>query len=454
MRRTVTACVCIAWMAAVCVESSRSVQASAPQATPAPAPANRPRRPLPRARSSRSTASRVTTSDSRPRTCCSTRLTPTRCRNSADTWEKVVVQLRSRAMPPASMPRPDNATYDTVATWLETELDRAAAARPNPGRPADLHRLNRTEYANAVRDLLGIEIDAASMLPPDAQAHGFDTNADALGDRAGAAGSLSDRGGEDRARRRRRPDAPPRRRALHRRQGQLERTDVAVADRAPGRDRSRWARAAGSRRATTSRSMANTSSRSGCCRTYADVIRGLNVPSDDRDSRRWRARRAVHDRRRHPRAPPSHRTRPTTNAAGARAAEGRPPPGARDHRQVRGRQGRGARTGAHSDLEPRRRRAQRPTLDLVAADRRAVQRPRAEGLAEPPAHLRVPARRAASDETACATKILSTLARRAYRRPATTDDVQTLLGFYQRGACRRRLRHRHPRGARAAARQP
>ena len=91
------------------------------------------------------------------------------------------MQLRSRAMPPVNMPRPDNATYDAVATWLETELDRAAAARPNPGRPADLHRLNRTEYANAVRDLLGVEIDPTSMLPPDAQAHGFDTNADALG---------------------------------------------------------------------------------------------------------------------------------------------------------------------------------------------------------------------------------------------------------------------------------
>jgi hypothetical protein len=100
--------------------------------------------------------------------------------NSAETWEKVVVMLRSRAMPPLGMPRPDNATYDTVATWLETELDRASLARRNPGRPADLHRLNRTEYANAVRDLLGVEIDAASVLPPDAQAYGFDTNADAL----------------------------------------------------------------------------------------------------------------------------------------------------------------------------------------------------------------------------------------------------------------------------------
>ena len=183
MRRTVTACVCIAWMAAVCVESSRSVQASAPQTTPAP----------PLVRSLR----RYCAGDSgaRPRlgycvTCHNERLKTAgllldkadadQVSNSADTWEKVVVQLRSRAMPPASMPRPDNATYDTVATWLETELDRAALARPNPGRPADLRRLNRTEYANAIRDLLSVEIDGASMLPPDAQAHGFDTNADAL----------------------------------------------------------------------------------------------------------------------------------------------------------------------------------------------------------------------------------------------------------------------------------
>lgn len=100
--------------------------------------------------------------------------------NSAETWEKVIVKLRSRAMPPPGARRPDNATYDKVATWLETELDRAAAAHVNPGRPADLHRLNRTEYANAVRDLLGVEIDAKAMLPPDEMAYGFDTNADAL----------------------------------------------------------------------------------------------------------------------------------------------------------------------------------------------------------------------------------------------------------------------------------
>jgi len=100
--------------------------------------------------------------------------------NSAETWEKVIVKLRSRSMPPPGIRRPNNATYDEVAGWLESELDRASAAHVNPGRPADLHRLNRTEYANAVRDLVGIEVDAAAMLPPDEQAYGFDTNADAL----------------------------------------------------------------------------------------------------------------------------------------------------------------------------------------------------------------------------------------------------------------------------------
>ena len=100
--------------------------------------------------------------------------------NSAETWEKVIIKLRSRAMPPPGIRRPDNATYDTVADWLETEIDRAAAAHVNPGRTASLHRLNRSEYANAVRDLIAVDVDAQAMLPPDEQAFGFDTNADAL----------------------------------------------------------------------------------------------------------------------------------------------------------------------------------------------------------------------------------------------------------------------------------
>ncbi len=76
----------------------------------------------------------------------------------ADTWEKVVRKLRSGAMPPPGRRRPDKPTLDAFVTWLETELDREAAAHPNPGRPAD-HRLNQFEYGNAVRDLLALEID-------------------------------------------------------------------------------------------------------------------------------------------------------------------------------------------------------------------------------------------------------------------------------------------------------
>jgi hypothetical protein len=100
--------------------------------------------------------------------------------NSAETWEKVIVKLRSRAMPPPGIPRPDNATYDAAASWLESEIDRAAATHVNPGRSASLHRLNRTEYSNAVRDLIGVDVDPEVILPPDEQAFGFDTNGDAL----------------------------------------------------------------------------------------------------------------------------------------------------------------------------------------------------------------------------------------------------------------------------------
>ncbi len=98
--------------------------------------------------------------------------------NSAEAWEKVIVKLRSRMMPPPGMPRPDNATYDAVADWLASGIDRTA--RVNPGRTASLHRLNRAEYANAVRDLTAVEVDAQAMLPPDEQAFGFENNAEAL----------------------------------------------------------------------------------------------------------------------------------------------------------------------------------------------------------------------------------------------------------------------------------
>jgi mono/diheme cytochrome c family protein len=97
----------------------------------------------------------------------------------AELWEKVTTRLRTGAMPPAGAPRPDAATAADTAEWLETSLDEAAARRPNPGRPP-LHRLNRVEYANAVRDLLALEIDPRALLPADDQGYGFDNNAGAL----------------------------------------------------------------------------------------------------------------------------------------------------------------------------------------------------------------------------------------------------------------------------------
>ena len=92
----------------------------------------------------------------------------------AATWEKVVRKLRAGAMPPVGRPRPDAATYDRLASRIEGELDRAAAARPNPGRTAAFHRLNRVEYQNSVRDILGLDIDVAALLPGDDAAFGFD----------------------------------------------------------------------------------------------------------------------------------------------------------------------------------------------------------------------------------------------------------------------------------------
>jgi hypothetical protein len=97
----------------------------------------------------------------------------------AEVWEKVVRKIRTGAMPPLGRPRPEKAVSAGVASWLEAALDRAALEHPNPGRPT-LHRLNRTEYANAIRDMLGLEIDPASLLPADNAAYGFDNNGDAL----------------------------------------------------------------------------------------------------------------------------------------------------------------------------------------------------------------------------------------------------------------------------------
>src|SRR5438105_13167309 len=107
-------------------------------------------------------------------------LDPARVADHAQEWEKVVTKLRTGEMPPAGRPRPGADTYRAVAAALESELDAAAAAQPHPGR-VPVHRLNRSEYANAIRDLLGLEIDGRALLSSDeADQEGFDNVASVL----------------------------------------------------------------------------------------------------------------------------------------------------------------------------------------------------------------------------------------------------------------------------------
>ena len=108
------------------------------------------------------------------------RLTSEHVGDHADLWEKVARKLRTGEMPPPGMPRPDKATYAEANAQLETALDAAASAKPNPGRVA-VHRLNRAEYTAAIRDLLGLEVDGQALLSADdADQEGFDNVASVL----------------------------------------------------------------------------------------------------------------------------------------------------------------------------------------------------------------------------------------------------------------------------------
>src|SRR5262249_9503856 len=94
------------------------------------------------------------------------KLDPENAAANAEIWENVARKLQARAMPPQGARRPDEATYRTLESAIEQSLDAQAATHPNPGAPI-LHRLNRSEYANAIRDLLALDADVTSLLPPD-----------------------------------------------------------------------------------------------------------------------------------------------------------------------------------------------------------------------------------------------------------------------------------------------
>jgi hypothetical protein len=99
---------------------------------------------------------------------------------NAETWEKVIRKVRAGMMPPAGAKRPERGALDAFAGSIETAIDRAAVSNPNPGR-APLHRMNRVEYENAIRDLLALDVDSSTLLPADDSSHGFDNIADVLG---------------------------------------------------------------------------------------------------------------------------------------------------------------------------------------------------------------------------------------------------------------------------------
>jgi hypothetical protein len=326
-----------------------------------------------------------------------------------------------------------------VAAWLEAELDRAAAAQVNPGRPASLHRLNRTEYANAVRDLIGIEIDAAAMLPPDQQAHGFDTNADALLmapallDRyLNAAAKISRLAVGD-------PTIPPAFERYTAVKGNAnEQTWLWQSERLSEDF------PLGSRGGIAARHYFPVDGeyvlRVRLQRTYADVIRGLNEANENRNSRRWCSRRPLSSGR---------RRRPGGTGCGdyreVRAGE---LTSADDALQVRVPLKAGLRTVVAtivkaSDIQPEglgparipiwSREGDVPTMPAFVSSLLIGGPYNGQVPTDSPSRGRIfvcrPAAKA--EETGCATKIVSTLARRAYRRPATADDVQVLLGFYK-----------------------
>ena len=370
---------------------------------------------------------------------------------SAQMWGKVVEKLRSRAMPPPRSRRPDSAAYDAAADWLESELDRAAAASPDPGRPADLHRLNRAEYANAVRDLLGVQVDGTLMLPPDEQAHGFDTNADALSvvpallDRyLTAAAKISRLAVGD----------PSLRPAFERytavRNNSNERTWLWQTDRL-GEEFP-----LGSRGGIAARHYFPVDGeyvlRARLDKTYTGMVRGLNVPNEIefRVDGRMVGQFTLWG--------------PEMSAAGARATSsdypdsGNPLFTADDGLEVRV----PLKAGLH-EVTVTAVKTDGSKPEGLGPDRIPIWGHDYDGDIRAPLvfsvlliggpyegsvpHASLSRRRifichpdhaavsgrSSNHETACATKILSNLARRAYRRPATTEDVQTLLGFYKAG---------------------
>ncbi len=327
----------------------------------------------------------------------------------AETWEKVLRKVSTSQMPPPGMPHPDAPTRTEFATWLETSLDRSAADNPNPGRPA-IHRLNRAEYGNAIRDLLALNFDAGTMLPADDSGYGFDNIGDVL--------SVS-------------PVLLERYMATARKAARLAVGDTKITPLVQ-----QYAVSRGLARTEQVSEDLPLGSRGGAAIHHYFPVDGVytirvfmrtppGVDSDDK---------------------PHFDVRIPVKA-GARIV-GVTFPEESSKREMVAPQKKGE-SGSTADKE-----TPLPSdLDLRLDDVRVKQFEVAwanpsidsvwiggpydiEGAGETPSRARIftchPA--STSDALPCATKILSAIARRAYRRPVTDADIQPLLGFYKSGS--------------------
>jgi cytochrome c553 len=313
----------------------------------------------------------------------------------AESWEKAVRKIRSGMMPPSGAPRPDRAALDAFAGKLEAELDRAAAANPNPGFTG-LHRLNRTEYANAIRDLLALEIDAATLLPSDDSSEGFDNIADALG----VSPALAER------------YAAAATKVSRMAVGNILTNAFTTTYRVPG-DLAQTAHIDGLPLGTRGGILVHHNfpldaeydikirARSGGIGVGGIGVSGEELEVTLNGERVKLAGGTTVDIHLKVKAGPQ-----TIGAAYLR----RSPPGADDLWQIYASSNVVSSVAITGPLNP-------------------------TGLGETPARRRIFVCRPASaaDEDACARKIVSTLAQRAYRQPPSTLDQDTLLSFYQNG---------------------
>src|SRR5688572_14502908 len=355
-------------------------------------------------------------------------LNPNNVGSEAERWELVVRKLRARSMPPAGRPRPSEAAYDGLVAHLETSLDRAAAARPDPGRTDTFRRLNRTEYQNAIRDLLDVEINVDAMLPSDDSSHGFDNI---------SVGGLSPMLLE---------------RYLSAAQ-KISRLAVGTPVRAPGQetvilppdltqedhfDGQPFGTRAGTSVRYTFPTDGEYQFELRLTRDRNELIEGLTEPHQVEvsvDGERLQVFTLT----------PAPRTGPVDNVAPQYAPE----QAADAHLNFRQRVSGGPhvvqvafikRPSALIETE------RQPYLASYNSDRTPRTQPalysvsiagpfNPSGIGETPSRKRIFTCRPAktSDESSCARTILTTLARRAYRRPATNAEVQTLLDFYKQG---------------------